>query len=147
MPKTLQNACSMLIGCFENRKLQILPFNGNWLFIYRCICDCLLYDIQGLVEKWLKEVQTIMLDSMLTQMKAAYDSCWTSNHGDWILKWCGQIVQTILCTVWTKEVKMRFTAGKLGFWGGNVLFFFALGKLNSQGLPNREQHITPIIRI
>lgn len=61
---------------------------------------------QGLVEKWLKEVHTIMLDSVLTQMKAAYDNCWTANHADWIVKWCGQIVQTISCAVWTKEVRI-----------------------------------------
>lgn len=41
-------------------------------------------------------------------MKAAYDSYWTCKHNEWILKWCGQIVQTIACTTWTKEVKVLF---------------------------------------
>lgn len=60
--------------------------------------------MQGLVEKWLKEVQTIMLESVLTQMKGAYDSYWTSKRNEWILKWCGQIVQTVHRVTWTKEV-------------------------------------------
>lgn len=59
---------------------------------------------QGLVEKWLKEVQTIMLESVLTQMKAAYDGYWTSKRNEWIMKWCGQFVQTVSRTTWTKEV-------------------------------------------
>lgn len=59
---------------------------------------------QGLVEKWLKEVQTIMSESVLTQMKTAYDNYWTIKRNEWILKWCGQIVQTISTTTWTKEV-------------------------------------------
>lgn len=46
-----------------------------------------------------------MLESMLTQMKAAYDSYWTSKRNEWIMKWCGQIVQTVSRTTWTKEVK------------------------------------------
>lgn len=78
---------------------------------------------QGLVEKWLKEVQTIMLDSMLTQMKAAYDNCWTSNHPEWIVRWCGQIVQTISCAVWTKEVRVKTICHFISFCAENALDF------------------------
>lgn len=44
-----------------------------------------------------------MLESVLTQMKGAYDSYWTSKRNEWMLKWCGQIVQTVSRSTWTKE--------------------------------------------
>lgn len=56
------------------------------------------------MEKWLKEIQTIMLESILTQMKIAYDNYSTIKRNEWILKWCGQIIQTISTIAWTKEV-------------------------------------------
>lgn len=59
---------------------------------------------QGLVEKWLKEVQTVMLESMLRQSRLAYDDYWEENREKWSLKWPGQVVQTISCQTWTKEV-------------------------------------------
>lgn len=65
--------------------------------------------LKGLVEKWLKEVQTIMLDSVLVQMKGAYDSFWASKRIEWLLKWCGQIIQTVSRTTWTKEVTMSIS--------------------------------------
>lgn len=45
-----------------------------------------------------------MLESVLTQMKGAYDSYWTSKRSEWIMKWCGQFVQTVSRTTWVKEV-------------------------------------------
>lgn len=60
--------------------------------------------LQGLVEKWLKEVQEVMLESMLKQCRSAYDAYWTDSREDWVLRWPGQVVQTISCHTWTKEV-------------------------------------------
>lgn len=48
-----------------------------------------------------------MLDSVLVQMKAAYDGYWSSKRNEWITKWCGQITQTVSRTIWTKEVRDR----------------------------------------
>lgn len=77
------------------------------MYFYKTSFVCLCFAIfsQGLVEKWLKEVQTIMLDSVLVQMKGAYDTYWASKRIEWISKWCGQIIQTVSRTTWTKEVK------------------------------------------
>lgn len=77
----------------------------------------MLLNIQGLVEKWLKEVQTIMLDSVLIQMKGAYDTYWASKRIEWISKWCGQIIQTVSRTTWTKEVK------KNAAWPTYIVFY------------------------
>lgn len=59
---------------------------------------------QGLVEKWLKEVQIVMLESVLNQTRLAYDSYWSIQRPKWVLKWPGQVVQTVSCMTWTKEV-------------------------------------------
>lgn len=48
-----------------------------------------------------------MLDSVLVQMKGAYDTYWASKRIEWISKWCGQIIQTVSRTTWTKEVKKK----------------------------------------
>lgn len=60
--------------------------------------------MQGLVEKWLKEVQIVMLESILNQSRLAYDAYWSDLREEWVLKWPGQVVQTISCHTWTKEV-------------------------------------------
>lgn len=59
---------------------------------------------QGLVEKWLKEVQTLMLESVLAQMKMAYDGYWLTKRLVWLRKWPGQMIHTISQLIWTKEV-------------------------------------------
>lgn len=60
--------------------------------------------LQGLVEKWLKEVQTLMLESVLAQMKMSFDNYWLVKRVDWLRKWPGQMIQTISQLIWTKEV-------------------------------------------
>lgn len=73
--------------------------------MYLCIrIDLCKFTLQGLVEKWLKEVQTVMLESVLSQSRLAYDAYWNDVRAEWVLKWPGQVVQTISCQTWTKEV-------------------------------------------
>lgn len=62
--------------------------------------------VQGLVEKWLKEVQTTMLDSVLAQMKMSYDNYWTAERPTWLRKWPGQMLHTVSQIIWTKEVRL-----------------------------------------
>lgn len=45
-----------------------------------------------------------MLESMLRQSRLAYDAYWSDVREHWVLKWPGQVVQTISCHTWTKEV-------------------------------------------
>lgn len=69
-----------------------------------CGHNLFLHSKQGLVEKWLKEVQTLMLESVLAQMKMSYDNYWLIKRGPWLLKWPGQMIQTMSQLIWTKEV-------------------------------------------
>lgn len=46
-----------------------------------------------------------MLESVLNQTRLAYDNYWSVNRQQWVLKWPGQVVQTVSCMTWTKEVE------------------------------------------
>lgn len=61
-----------------------------------------------------------MLDSVLIQMKGAYDTYWASKRIEWISKWCGQIIQTVSRTTWTKEV----TKKQHGHWPTYTIIFY-----------------------
>lgn len=56
-----------------------------------------------MVEKWLQEVQVLMIQSMQdicsTSLKAYSDA----ERSEWILTWPGQIVQCCNCVNWTTE--------------------------------------------
>lgn len=58
------------------------------------------------MEKWLKEVQLNMFESVAYQLRAAYDDYWNAKRNVWVVSWPGQVVQTISCMTWTKEVSM-----------------------------------------
>lgn len=80
---------------------------NEYIFMYlRTTYNVHIRRSQGLVEKWLKEVQTIMLESMLAQTRMAYDSYWNAARKDWMAKWPGQVVQTVTRMTWTKDVRI-----------------------------------------
>lgn len=60
--------------------------------------------IQGLVEIWLKEVEFVMLDSVLEQMKEAWEDYALVERVTWVVSWPGQVVLGISCMAWTYEV-------------------------------------------
>ncbi|GAB0093009.1 Dynein heavy chain [Sergentomyia squamirostris] len=68
----------------------------------------------GLVEKWLKEVQQVMFESIEEQLRSAHDIYYVTPRKTWCLKWAGQIVHTISCLTWTADVEEAITKGTLG---------------------------------
>lgn len=60
--------------------------------------------VQGLVEIWLKEVEFVMLDSVLEQMKEAWEDYALVERITWVVSWPGQVVLGISCMAWTYEV-------------------------------------------
>uniref|UniRef100_A0A1B0EXW2 AAA+ ATPase domain-containing protein n=1 Tax=Lutzomyia longipalpis TaxID=7200 RepID=A0A1B0EXW2_LUTLO len=67
----------------------------------------------GLVEKWLKEVQQVMFESIEEQLRSAYDIYYVTPRKTWCMKWAGQIVHTISCLTWTSDVEEAITKGTL----------------------------------
>lgn len=63
--------------------------------------------LQGLVELWLKEVESTMLDSVKEQMKFAWDDYFMQERIQWVVSWPGQVVLGISCMAWTYEVNFN----------------------------------------
>uniref|UniRef100_A0A1A9WLF5 Dynein heavy chain linker domain-containing protein n=1 Tax=Glossina brevipalpis TaxID=37001 RepID=A0A1A9WLF5_9MUSC len=64
----------------------------------------------GLVEIWLKEVESTMLQSVKEQMKFAWEDYYQVERINWVVTWPGQVVQGISCMAWTYEVEEAIEA-------------------------------------
>lgn len=50
---------------------------------------------------------------MLMQTRLAYDSYWVEKRKLWVLKWPGQVVQSVSCMTWTTQVEEALIGNKL----------------------------------
>ena len=60
------------------------------------------------MEKWLKEVQIEMLESIKDQTRKAYEIYFEEDRKSWVLDWPGQVVTAVSCMTWTVEVNYLF---------------------------------------
>lgn len=60
-------------------------------------------DAKGMVEKWLMQVQLLLIESMKSICEASLRAYAEMERPDWILTWPGQIVQCVNCIFWTSE--------------------------------------------
>lgn len=60
-------------------------------------------DAKGMVEKWLMEVQQLMIQSMKDIFARALKAYVDMPRPDWVLTWPGQVVQAGDCIFWTTE--------------------------------------------
>ena len=67
----------------------------------------ILISFQGLVEIWLKEVESTMLDSVKEQMKFAWEDYFLVERIQWVVSWPGQVVLGISVMAWTYEVTTK----------------------------------------
>uniref|UniRef100_A0A182XBB4 AAA+ ATPase domain-containing protein n=1 Tax=Anopheles quadriannulatus TaxID=34691 RepID=A0A182XBB4_ANOQN len=67
----------------------------------------------GLVEKWLKEVETVMLESVKEQIWQSYERYPNDPRKVWVLNWPGQAVQVVSCLKWTEEAEEAIQQGQL----------------------------------
>ncbi|XP_071052042.1 dynein axonemal heavy chain 3 isoform X2 [Onthophagus taurus] len=68
---------------------------------------------KGMVEKWLLQVQLIMLQSMKDIMNFAVKAFTPQSRKEWILSWPGQIIQACDCIIWTTDVTEAITNNTL----------------------------------
>ncbi|GAB6031187.1 Dynein heavy chain 3, axonemal [Chamberlinius hualienensis] len=91
---------------------EIIPFIRK---IYPMSC-------KGLVEKWLADVEDVMIISMKDNIRSAFED---SNSKDllknWVLKWPGQSVLCSRSIKWTAEVTKCLNQQKSGSWYNNFL--------------------------
>ncbi|VEN55848.1 unnamed protein product [Callosobruchus maculatus] len=70
-------------------------------------------EAKGMVEKWLVQVEAIMIQSLKDITRDAVNNYPTVDRPTWILAWPGQVVQCVDCVQWTAEVTEAIFSGSL----------------------------------
>ncbi|PAA47942.1 hypothetical protein BOX15_Mlig003862g8 [Macrostomum lignano] len=71
-------------------------------------------EARGAVEKWLLQVQDVMLMSMRDVIAASYDAYAIEARKKWVCDWPGQVVLCVSQIYWTAEVHDSLSAGVQG---------------------------------
>ena len=69
---------------------------------------------RGAVEKWLLQVQDVMLMSVRDVMERSLDAYNIDPRVDWVREWPGQVVLNASQIFWTREVHEAIRSGPLG---------------------------------
>jgi dynein heavy chain len=99
-----------LKNCFEGiKKLvyendQIISMQSAELENVKFLKKINPRNAQGLVEKWLKQVEEVMRLSLETETIKSYDTFKTTELEEWIKLFPGQIVLIVNSIIWTLEV-------------------------------------------
>ncbi|XP_006876041.1 PREDICTED: dynein heavy chain 3, axonemal [Chrysochloris asiatica] len=68
---------------------------------------------KGMVEKWLQQVEQMMLASMLEVIKLGIEAYAKVPRNDWVLQWPGQVVICVSSIFWTQEVSQAMVENTL----------------------------------
>ena len=71
-------------------------------------------EAKGAVEKWLLQVQNVMLMSMRDVVEAARNAYFSDPRAYWVQEWPGQVVLCVSQIFWTSEVHDSLKMGTLG---------------------------------
>ncbi|CAF0988415.1 unnamed protein product, partial [Didymodactylos carnosus] len=71
-------------------------------------------ETKGAVEKWLIQVEEVMLKSVRHVIEQAYVAYPQEYRGDWVTSWPGQVVLCVSQIYWTTEVQEALTQGVKG---------------------------------
>lgn len=66
---------------------------------------CINFFLQGLVEKWLIQVEILMMQSISEIINNAVKEYIYSQRTEWVLKWPGMVVLCASTVNWTAEVE------------------------------------------
>lgn len=69
-------------------------------------------DAKGAVERWLKEFEQVMRETVLDQTAKALKAYKQMPRSDWVLDWPGQVVLTVAQIYWTQECAKAIKRGK-----------------------------------
>jgi dynein heavy chain len=69
-------------------------------------------DAQGAVEKWLLEVEKIMVESVRNVVCLGYEAYAHTERYNWVLDWPGQVVLGVSQIYWTREVECAILSSK-----------------------------------
>lgn len=65
-----------------------------------------------MVEKWLLQVEEVMVGSVRKVIGEAFDAYNTTPRKEWVVEWPGQVVICVGCVFWTTEVTVAFKASQ-----------------------------------
>lgn len=68
-------------------------------------------DANGMVEKWLNELGSVMIDTVRDQMEKGYKSYPTTERSKWVKDWPGQVVLGASSCYWAADVEAAIKAG------------------------------------
>ncbi len=71
-------------------------------------------ETKGAVEKWLIQVEDVMLKSVKQVIEQAYVAYPNEYRSEWVTNWPGQVVLCVSQIYWTSEVQAAFSAGVKG---------------------------------
>ncbi|XP_035775701.1 dynein heavy chain 3, axonemal-like [Anopheles albimanus] len=111
--------------CFEgihalqfDQQMEIIAIISAEQEIIPCVRKVNPNLANGLVEKWLKEVETVMLESVKEQIWQSYERYPNEVRKAWVLNWPGQAVQVVSCLRWTEEAEEAIKTGQLKQFSG-----------------------------
>ncbi|KAB0793663.1 hypothetical protein PPYR_13283 [Photinus pyralis] len=70
-------------------------------------------EAKGMVEKWLLEVQQLMIQSMKDITTASLNNYQVAERVEWLMAWPGQVVQCVNYITWTADVTEAIQEGRL----------------------------------
>ncbi|XP_038668758.1 dynein heavy chain 12, axonemal [Scyliorhinus canicula] len=107
--------------CFEGiNKLEFLPnldiiamfsSEGERIELIQKICTA---EARGAVEKWLVQVEDIMLRSVHDVIDQSQQDFPENKRSDWVVNWPGQVVICVSQMFWTAEVETAIRSGSQG---------------------------------
>ncbi|XP_078059400.1 dynein axonemal heavy chain 12 [Mustelus asterias] len=107
--------------CFEGiNKLEFLPnldiiamfsSEGERVELIERICTA---EARGAVEKWLVQVEDIMLRSIHDVIERSQQDYPENKRSDWVISWPGQVVICVSQMYWTTEVETAIRSGTQG---------------------------------
>ncbi|KAL3853467.1 hypothetical protein ACJMK2_017003 [Sinanodonta woodiana] len=71
-------------------------------------------EARGAVEKWLLQVQDVMLVSVRDVVESAYEAYPIEVRNNWVREWPGQVVLCVSSAYWTREVHEAIRSGPMG---------------------------------
>ncbi|KAJ3342735.1 Dynein heavy chain 7, axonemal [Gonapodya sp. JEL0774] len=107
--------------CFEGISSLHFETNGDIKGMYSASKEFVKFvtpistsEAAGQVEKWLLDVEKVMLASMRDVTKESYDAYKEFPREKWVLNWPGQVVLTVSQIYWTGEVELVLVDGHTG---------------------------------
>jgi len=84
--------------------LRVEVYQGGKLWQFVSVSECRSRRVQGMVEKWLLEVEETMVMSIRDVIRQSVNAYAVTQRKQWVIEWPGQVAICVSCIYWTGEV-------------------------------------------